>query len=51
MSYKCCLCGKMFSDYGNNPWPLKEEGKCCNKCNMLKVIPERFKMIYINKES
>lgn len=29
----CCLCGKRFSGWGNNPWPLAEEGECCDDCN------------------
>ena len=43
---KCCLCGKIIKDYGNNAWPLKKNGKCCDVCNIEKVIPERLK----NKE-
>ena len=37
----CCICGKRFKGYGNNPWPLKEEGRCCDECNQ-KVIEERI---------
>ena len=39
--YICCICGKKFKGFGNNPWPLKEEGKCCDECNE-KVIEERL---------
>ena len=37
---KCCLCGKEFTGYGNNPYPLvKEQGaRCCDECNEI-VIP------------
>lgn len=38
----CCICGKEFEEFGNNPWPVKDEGQCCNKCNRTKVIPTRF---------
>ena len=31
--YTCCLCGKEFEGFGNNPYPLSEEGRCCNMCN------------------
>ena len=31
--FKCCICGKMITGYGNNPWPIKDEGECCDKCN------------------
>lgn len=39
---KCCLCGKEFEGYGNNPWPIAEEGECCDECNNTKVIWARL---------
>lgn len=43
MKNKCCLCGKEFEGYGNNPDPLASSKKvCCDKCNWEKVIPARF---------
>lgn len=51
---KCCICGKEIEGYGNNPSPIKEEGRCCNKCNSDYVIPERiirlFKYDFDKKE-
>lgn len=43
----CCLCGKNFKHYGNNPEPLKDfdYGRCCDACNYDKVIPARIKHI------
>jgi hypothetical protein len=40
----CVLCNKEFTEYGNNPEPLKpyESGLCCDKCNLEKVIPARI---------
>ena len=38
---KCCLCGKDAGKYGNNAQPLKN-GKCCDLCNEMKVIPKRL---------
>ena len=32
-TYDCTLCGESFNGYGNNPWPLASEGRCCNTCN------------------
>lgn len=48
---KCCLCGKEFIGYGNNPYPLvKEQGaKCCDECNEL-VIVERIRQITNKKD-
>lgn len=41
---KCSLCGKPYYGWGNNPEPLKKmHQRCCNECNMTKVIPERMK--------
>lgn len=42
---KCCLCGKMFTEYPNNPYPLSDVGVCCRECNKTKVIPERLRMV------
>ena len=38
----CCICGKKFEGYGNNPTPVKEDGVCCDECNFGKVIPARL---------
>ncbi len=47
----CCICGKEFEGYGNNPDPVKLEGKCCDKCNEEVVIPERIKRIFGGKKN
>lgn len=39
----CVLCDDEVVGYGNNPQPLKEDGRCCDTCNSTKVIPERLK--------
>lgn len=38
----CCICGKTIEGYGNNPYPVKEEGECCSECNAKHVIPARI---------
>lgn len=43
---KCCICGKVFTGWGNNPWPVKESGTCCDECNTKHVIPARLIAIY-----
>ena len=40
---KCSICGKYFTGYGNNAYPVNE-GICCDKCNMNVVIKERLKL-------
>ena len=39
---KCCICGREFEGWGNNPQPVKASGECCDKCNWEKVIPARL---------
>jgi len=42
--HKCSLCGKEFFGFGHNPEPLKAyEERCCDCCNMTKVIPARLR--------
>jgi len=39
---KCVLCNGKIRNFGNNPSPLANEGKACDKCNYSKVIPARL---------
>lgn len=53
--YICNLCGNTFEGWGNNPYPLcKEEeigeARCCDECNMTKVIPARLANLYRSNE-
>lgn len=50
---KCCICGKEIKGYGNNPYlVVKKDGKkCCDECNITKVIPARIELIKIKKEN
>ena len=43
-NFTCCICGKFVIGYGNEPWPIKDDGECCDKCNE-KVAEERLAMI------
>ncbi len=38
---KCVFCGADNGKWGNNAQPLNE-GRCCDNCNMTKVIPARI---------
>ena len=35
------MCGEELKDFGNNPYPISDEGRCCDKCND-KVIEARI---------
>jgi hypothetical protein len=40
----CILCGQPIKGYGHNPEPLAShtDGRACNICNDIKVIPARI---------
>lgn len=46
----CCICGKEFTEYGNDPYPVKEDGECCRSCNWGVVIPKRIELSTINQD-
>lgn len=52
--YVCCICGKEFEGYGNNPWPIEQdilkEDRCCDKCNLDYVIPARIALLANKKK-
>ena len=41
---KCCICGREFVGWGNNPWPVvkDEDAECCDDCDNVYVIPARI---------
>ena len=47
--YKCVLCKEIFGGFGNNPWPLAEDGRCCANCNML-VIASRLEAHILKRD-
>lgn len=40
----CAICGEKINGYGHNAYPFVE-GTCCDKCNMVYVIPARINAI------
>lgn len=40
----CCICGKVLKDTGNDPWPLRVDGRCCDDCNE-EVVEARIVLI------
>ena len=50
---RCCICRKQLigeDRYGNNPWPARERGRCCNACNDMYVIPLRIAQFNARRE-
>lgn len=35
---KCVICGKTYKGIGNNPYPIKKQGRCCDKCNIQVIL-------------
>ena len=46
MKKTCCICGKVFEGWGCNPWPVKQDGECCDTCNREHVLPARILLAY-----
>lgn len=42
----CCICGNKIKGYGNNPYPVNNNGRCCDDCNWAVVLPARLKAFY-----
>ena len=41
----CCLCRQRFRGYGNNPWPVLQDGKACEECNVKIVLTARVQAV------
>lgn len=50
--YVCCICGKEFTGYGNNPYPvvMDDYARCCDECNNDVVIPTRILALFMKEE-
>ena len=48
----CCICGREFAGFGNNPYPVDNapDHRCCDDCNSEYVIPARLDLMYNKKE-
>lgn len=48
----CCICGKTFEGWGNNPYPVvkDEDARCCDDCNAMYVIPARLEALSNSNE-
>lgn len=46
---KCCICGKKYEGFGNNPEPVKNKGRCCDACNEKYVIFARLEKLFLER--
>lgn len=47
----CCICGKKFWGWGNNPYPIKDDGECCDECNKQVIAARLLRIIRKEKET
>ena len=38
----CSICGAKYDHFGNNAQPIND-GRCCDSCNAIEVIPARIR--------
>ena len=46
---RCSICGELYHGIGNNAEPVNN-GRCCNTCNDLVVIPIRITQMRKDKQ-
>jgi len=48
----CCICGRTFTGWGNNPYPVvtDKDARCCDECDYVVVIPTRVIELYKRKK-
>ena len=53
IGYECCICHKIFTDWGNDPWPVNKDNdaRCCDACNGIYVLPARLAGLRKENES
>ncbi len=42
--------GKIWDD-GHNPWPIRDDGRCCTDCNLFVVVPARMRQHYVRRQN
>jgi hypothetical protein len=40
--HTCAICGWAYTGFGNDAQPINN-GRCCDRCNAERVIPERVR--------
>lgn len=41
-TYQCVICKGTFNGWGNNPYPIRQDGRCCDQCNQDVVVRARL---------
>ena len=45
----CSICKEPYAGWGNNAWPVNN-GRCCNDCNWIAVIPARLRDMHLQED-
>lgn len=50
-TWKCVICKHTIHNdkFGNNPQPIKAEGRCCSDCNAMIVVPSRMSVVFYKR--
>lgn len=48
--FTCCLCGNISYGHGNDPYPLRNSGRCCDLCNQVVILRRISKMNHPNED-
>lgn len=46
----CSICGNIYTHWGNNAQPINN-GRCCDNCNYMKVLPARIDEMRMKQRS
>lgn len=46
----CSICGNTYMNWGNNAEPIND-GRCCDNCNYMKVLPARIDEMRMRQRS
>jgi hypothetical protein len=49
-TFQCVICLDTYGGFGNNPAPLRKEGRCCDLCHQLVIAHRVKKMRQRSKE-
>lgn len=51
--YECCICHKIFKDWGNDPWPVvkDDDARCCDDCNNRVVLAARLAQMFSKEDN
>lgn len=46
----CCFCKQELKGFGNDPFPLRKNGRCCDSCNLQYVTLVRYLLLQSKAE-